>query len=106
MLKTIERLNTWLTEVGTVEPSLLNFGATDGHSVVCTRYVSSKTDEAASLFFSSGTKFHEYKPGGFYRMERRDRGQDLVMVASEPLTFERGKRSRCSCYRDHTDLYR
>ncbi|RPA79181.1 YNL191Wp-like protein [Ascobolus immersus RN42] len=90
MLKTIERLNTWLTEAGTVEPSLLNFGATDGHSVVCTRYVSSKTDEAASLFFSSGTKFHEYKPGGFYRMERRDRGQDLVMVASEPLTFERG----------------
>jgi glutamine amidotransferase len=23
-------------------------------------------------------------------MERHDRGQDLVMVASEPLTFERG----------------
>lgn len=90
MLGTIERLNGFWAEVGNDEPSLLNFAATDGHSVVCTRYVSSRTDEAASLYFSSGTRFHEYKEGGFYRMERHDRGQDLVMVASEPLTFERG----------------
>ncbi|KAJ8606575.1 hypothetical protein MRB53_040875 [Persea americana] len=37
--------------------SLLNFAVTDGHSVVCSRYVSSLTDEAASLFFSSGTSW-------------------------------------------------
>lgn len=90
MLKTIARLNEFHAAAGTTEPSLLNFAATDGHSVICTRYVSSRSDEAASLFFSSGTRFHEYKEGGFYRMERHDRGQDLVMVASEPLTFERG----------------
>lgn len=90
MLGTIERLNGFWADTGNDEPSLLNFAATDGHSVVCTRYVSSRTDEAASLYFSSGTRFHEYKEGGFYRMERHDRGQDLVMVASEPLTFERG----------------
>lgn len=90
MLGTIERLNGFWADTGNDEPSLLNFAATDGHSVVCTRYVSSQTDEAASLYFSSGTRFHEYKEGGFYRMERHDRGQDLVMVASEPLTFERG----------------
>jgi glutamine amidotransferase len=90
MLGTIARLNEFHAQVGTVEPSLLNFAATDGHSVVCTRYVSSRSDEAASLYFSSGTRFHEYMEGGFYRMERHDRGQDLVMVASEPLTFERG----------------
>lgn len=90
MLGTIRRLNELLDAAGTDEPSLLNFAATDGHSVVCTRYVCSSTDEAASLYFSSGTRFHEYRKGGFYRMERHDRGQDLVMVASEPLTFERG----------------
>jgi len=90
MVETIARLNTLATDAGITEPSLLNLAATDGHSVVCTRYISSKTDEAASLYFSSGTRFHEYKSGGFYRMERHDRGQDLVMVASEPLTFERG----------------
>ncbi|EWC48171.1 putative glutamine amidotransferase DUG3 [Drechslerella stenobrocha 248] len=90
MLNTITRLNEFCASAGITEPSLLNFAATDGHSVVCTRYVTSRTDEAASLYFSSGTRFHEYKPGGFYHMERHDRGQDLVMVASEPLTFERG----------------
>ena len=89
MLGTIARLNAFSADAGTTEPSLLNFAVTDGHSVVCTRYVSSRDDEAASLYFSSGTRFHEYKEGGFYRMERHDRGQDLVMVASEPLTFER-----------------
>ncbi|KAI5840171.1 nucleophile aminohydrolase [Morchella snyderi] len=90
MLGTIRRLNEFWSEIGVDEPSLLNFAVTDGHSVVCTRYVTSQTEEAASLYFSSGTRFHEYKEGGFYRMERHDRGQDLVMVASEPLTFERG----------------
>ncbi|KAF3908576.1 hypothetical protein ABW21_db0208677 [Orbilia brochopaga] len=90
MLNTITRLNDFCDSADITEPSLLNFAATDGHSVVCTRYISSRTDEAASLYFSSGTRFHEYKHGGFYRMERHDRGQDLVMVASEPLTFERG----------------
>lgn len=74
--------------------SLLNFAVTDGHSIICTRYVSSKTDQAASLYYSSGTQW-EMKPttGGDdrdYQMERRDKGADIVLVASEPLTFERG----------------
>ncbi|KAI1424400.1 nucleophile aminohydrolase [Xylaria sp. FL1777] len=71
--------------------SLLNFAVTDGHSIICTRYVSSKTDEAASLYFSSGTQW-ETKPASEdrdYQMERRDKGADIVLVASEPLTFER-----------------
>ena len=80
-------------ETGSVDRrSLLNFAVADGHSVVCSRYVSSSTDEAASLYFSSGTNWVE-DPGrkGEFRMERRDRGSDIVVVASEPLTFERGK---------------
>ncbi|KAK8219907.1 glutamine amidotransferase subunit [Zalaria obscura] len=103
MLKTIERINGFIKEVqeaGLVPEgdgdtrSLLNFAITDGKSVVCTRYVSSKTDEAASLFFSSGTSWKQQGGNGTdskgdYRMERRDRGADIVVVASEPLTFER-----------------
>jgi glutamine amidotransferase len=69
--------------------SLLNFAVTDGHTVVCTRYVSSKTDEAASLYFSSGTKWKEGNIKGHFKMERHDKGADIVLVASEPLTFER-----------------
>lgn len=107
MLKTIERINGYIAALGETTRqqndvrSLLNFAITDGKSVVCTRYVSSKSDEAASLFFSSGTSWTEQsgtaydKSGrpqigkGEYKMERRDRGADIVLVASEPLTFER-----------------
>lgn len=102
LLATIERINTLIAEIPDTEHresdedlecrSLLNFAVTDGHSVVCTRYVSSGKDEAASLYWSSGTSWQEDKSvKGRYRMERRDKGADIVLVASEPLTFERGK---------------
>ena len=98
MLKTIERINRFIAEIpekyrgesNLESRSLLNFAVTDGHSVICTRYVSSRTDEAASLYFSSGTNWKEHEPPGNYRMERLDKGADIVLVASEPLTFERG----------------
>ncbi|KAI9678681.1 MAG: hypothetical protein M1817_005738 [Caeruleum heppii] len=99
MLRTIERINQLIADIpDTVRGqdrddvemrSLLNFAVTDGHSVICTRYVSSRTDEAASLYFSSGTSWKEHAPPGNYKMERRDKGADIVLVASEPLTFER-----------------
>ncbi|KAI8891423.1 N-terminal nucleophile aminohydrolase [Backusella circina FSU 941] len=88
MLKTVAQLNTWAEEEDITEPSLLNFAVTDGETVVCIRYTSSKTDEAASLYFSSGTRFECYKPG-HYRMVKADRREDIVVVASEPLTFEK-----------------
>lgn len=110
ILTTIQRINAFIREVVGEEGmgnedsrSLLNFAVTDGESVVCTRYVSSKTDEAASLFFSSGTSWKEMHVSAsstvsekgeeedrHYVMERRDKGSDIVLVASEPLTFERG----------------
>jgi len=99
MLQTIQRINRFVADVpsdaraedGQQEGrSLLNFAVTDGHSVVCTKYVSSKTDEAASLYFSSGTNWQHTGEQGQYKMERRDKGADIVLVASEPLTFERG----------------
>ncbi|KAL6709217.1 glutamine amidotransferase subunit [Coniothyrium glycines] len=109
ILATITRINGFIRDVVGKEGmgnedsrSLLNFAVTDGESVVCTRYVSSKTDEAASLFFSSGTSWKELHSIGspatsekeedadrHYVMERRDKGSDIVLVASEPLTFER-----------------
>jgi len=98
MKKTIARINELIRtsippnlHLSAVETrSLLNFAVTDGHSVVITRYVSSKTDAAASLYYSSGTDWVEdpKRPGEF-QMERRDKASDVVLVASEPLTFER-----------------
>ena len=98
MLQTIKRINGFvdatpseLRDETVDKRSLLNFAVSDGHSVVCTRYVSSTTDEAASLYFSSGTSWKQGEGPGQYKMERRDKGADIVLVASEPLTFERGK---------------
>ncbi|MCJ1433272.1 hypothetical protein MMC27_002631 [Xylographa pallens] len=92
--QTVERINALVGAVpeGALDEegrrSLLNFAVTDGVSVVCSRYVSSRTDEAASLYWSSGTSWRD-EGGGRFVMERRDRGADIVLVASEPLTFER-----------------
>lgn len=90
LLQMLAYLKDWTKEMNPVdaEPSLLNCAVTDGSSIVVSRYVTSSTEEAASLHFSSGTRFFEYEPGQ-YRMERRDRGQNIIMIASEPLTFER-----------------
>lgn len=96
MKKTIAKINElveasipdYLTMNDIETRSLLNFAVTDGHSVVVTRYVSSRTDEAASLYYSSGTDWVDTGDGHFV-MERRDKASDVVLVASEPLTFER-----------------
>ena len=89
MLATIKRINALIASIpdktlkeeeeGLECRSLLNFAVTDGHSVVCPRYVSSMTDEAASLYWSSGTSWQEdQSTKGRYRMERRDKGADIV----------------------------
>lgn len=49
MLETIATLNMLAEEAGITEPSLMNFCITDGESVVASRYISSRKDEAASL---------------------------------------------------------
>lgn len=101
MLKTIAQINELIDNIpesvihaeNVDTRSLLNFAVTDGHSVICTRYVSSSSDEAASLYYSSGTLWQTRAPtpdSHDYQMERSDKGADVVLVASEPLTFERG----------------
>ncbi|CAD6582666.1 MAG: hypothetical protein CYPHOPRED_002095 [Cyphobasidiales sp. Tagirdzhanova-0007] len=88
-LNTIESLDTWCDEAGITEPSLLNFCITDGRSIIATRYITSSKDEAASLWFSTGSSFEQYAPGGHYRMRKNDKRENIVLIASEPLTFEK-----------------
>lgn len=110
MLTTISRINAFIASIPedlrTEDTrSLLNFAVTDGHSVVCTRYVSSCTDEAASLFFSSGTSWLEdlpspspsaspppsdpEPPAKIFKMHRLDKSSSTILISSEPLTFDR-----------------
>lgn len=102
MLKSIAIINELIDQIpeSTIHAenvdtrSLLNFSVTDGCSIICTRYVSSSSDEAASLYYSSGTQWESRAPmqdDESFQMARRDKGADIVLVASEPLTFERGK---------------
>lgn len=55
MLETIAHLNLLARNAGITEPSLLNFTVTDGSTIVASRYISSKYDEAASLVSSYST---------------------------------------------------
>ncbi|KAK3325705.1 nucleophile aminohydrolase [Apodospora peruviana] len=100
MLKTIALINELIDDIPESvihdekvdTRSLLNFALSDGHTVICTRYVGSAQDEAASLYYSSGTLWETRAPepdSRDYQMERSDKGADVVLVASEPLTFER-----------------
>ncbi|KAI8323773.1 N-terminal nucleophile aminohydrolase [Martensiomyces pterosporus] len=89
MLQTIAQLNEWLDEAGVTETSLMNFAVTDGQSVVCTRYITSSELEGASLFYSSGSEFKSEADSGQYRMVKANKREDVVVVASEPLTYER-----------------
>ncbi|KAK4238508.1 nucleophile aminohydrolase [Achaetomium macrosporum] len=100
MLKTIAQINELIDNIpesvvhaeNVDTRSLLNFAVTDGHSIICTRYVGSSSDEAASLYYSSGTLWETRAPAPDkqdYHMERSDKGADVILVASEPLTFER-----------------
>ncbi|KAK4150078.1 nucleophile aminohydrolase [Chaetomidium leptoderma] len=100
MLKTIAQINELIDNIpesvvhaeNVDTRSLLNFAVSDGHSIICTRYVGSASDEAASLYYSSGTLWETRAPipeSRDYQMERSDKGADVVLVASEPLTFER-----------------
>ncbi|KAI5450756.1 glutamine amidotransferase subunit [Naganishia albida] len=93
MLETIAHINAMYKDAiaetdRKPSPHLLNFVVSDGENVIATRYISSRTDEASSLFFSSGTTFEEYAEGGHYRMTKADKREDIIMIASEPLTFE------------------
>ncbi|KAG7099096.1 hypothetical protein E1B28_000970 [Marasmius oreades] len=89
MLKTISSLNEFAESAGITEPSLMNFCVTDGETVIATRYISSRSEAAASLWFSSGTAFSEFCQGGHYKMSKADKRENIIMIASEPLTFER-----------------
>lgn len=80
----------------------MNFCVTDGETVVATRYISSRTDEAASLvssvilvhwiscscrpqWFSSGSTFSEYAEGGHYKMSKTDKRENIIMVPSRAI---------------------
>jgi glutamine amidotransferase len=64
----------------TSSPRTNSFCVSDGSSVVATRYITSATEEAASLFFSTGSTFEEYAPGSF-KMNKADKRERIILIA-------------------------
>ena len=95
VMNTIKSINEWSEDAGITEPSLLNFCVTDGKSIIATRYITSSTDEAASLWFSTGSvsslcrssalltcvlqSFEKYDEGGHYRMRKNDKRENIIV---------------------------
>lgn len=59
---------------------VVSFCVSDGVSVVATRYITSATEEAASLYFSTGSTFEETAPGEF-RMNKADKRERIILIA-------------------------
>lgn len=60
-----------------------------GESTLVVRKLSSQAHPLhLTQYFSSGTSFYEHSPGA-YRMVKADKREKIVVIASEPLTFEK-----------------
>ncbi|KAF0694256.1 Aste57867_14851 [Aphanomyces stellatus] len=74
---------------GISEPSLLNFAVTDGDTLIATRYVNVSTSAAASLYFSSGSRWiRSVERPKEYIMQRHNKEEKVFVMASERLSNE------------------
>ncbi|RHY35059.1 hypothetical protein DYB32_000467 [Aphanomyces invadans] len=74
---------------GITEPSLLNFAVTDGDTLIATRYVNVSSSAAASLYFSSGSRWiQSVERPKEYIMQRHNKEEKVFVMASERLSNE------------------
>ncbi|ETW02165.1 hypothetical protein H310_05734 [Aphanomyces invadans] len=89
MGKTIRTLNMLCHAAGITEPSLLNFAVTDGDTLIATRYVNVSSSAAASLYFSSGSRWiQSVERPKEYIMQRHNKEEKVFVMASERLSNE------------------
>jgi glutamine amidotransferase len=84
----IEEVREMTGDAGVDEPSLLNLAVTDGQSAVVTRYISRNPEEANTLYLHTGTGYTCKE--GQCRMEEAADGRGAVLIASEPLSDDKG----------------
>ena len=88
MSRTLARLEEMCAANGVEDGSMLNFCVTDGATVLATKHVIGK-GPAASLYLACGSGWEaDDEEEGVFRMARRDRREEVVIVASERLTAE------------------
>ena len=86
---TIVEVEEMTHEAGVDEPSLLNLAVTDGNSAAVSRYVSRSSDEKANtLYLHTGSTYACDEER--CRMEEAADGRGAVLIASEPLSGDKG----------------
>ncbi|OQS02528.1 hypothetical protein THRCLA_05104 [Thraustotheca clavata] len=91
MFNTIRIINALCRETGITEPSLLNFAVTDGDTLIATRYVNVDSSAAASLYFTSGSRWiRSVERPKEYIMQRHNKEEKVFVMASERLSNELG----------------
>lgn len=83
LLRTIARLEELRAELQIDRCCFLNFALTDGHVLVCTRYISDGSELANSLYYTEGEKYR--CQNGVCQLEKGKRSS--VVVASERLSL-------------------
>jgi ergothioneine biosynthesis protein EgtC len=83
----IEEVAEMVKKTGTTKATALNIAVTDGQSAAVSRFTTG-TGDGPTLFVLTGSKLENVD--GEVRMESPGASHEAVLVASEPLTDERG----------------
>ncbi|MFQ5329726.1 MAG: class II glutamine amidotransferase [Thermodesulfobacteriota bacterium] len=88
LTETIAAVREITDEAGVDELSLLNLAVTDGQSAAVSRYVSRSSERANSLYLHTGKGYSCDE--GRCRMNEAADGGGAVLIASEPLSGDKG----------------
>jgi ergothioneine biosynthesis protein EgtC len=88
MLATIAQLNELTAAAGVDAVCRYNFALTDGSNVLITRYTTAEDESPETLYIARGSRFE--RAGSTYRMVHDDESYRALIIASEPLTDDRG----------------
>ena len=82
--KTILQIEEIKRDHGIDNPSLLNLVVSNGCWIVAVKYISDASDNANTLYYSSGSKYECEE--GICKMDKSIKDQHSVLVVSEKLT--------------------
>eukprot|EP01087_Luapelamoeba_hula_P022282 TRINITY_DN7949_c0_g1_i1.p1 TRINITY_DN7949_c0_g1~~TRINITY_DN7949_c0_g1_i1.p1 ORF type:complete len:380 (-),score=95.12 TRINITY_DN7949_c0_g1_i1:11-1093(-) len=96
VITTIEEIVREVAADKEEETCQLNFVVTDGNNVIATRYTTGELQQAHTLFYCTGSKYHLKSEGTpavegtpvecDHETEEEEKHQQMVIIASEPLT--------------------
>ena len=87
LAETIETIQTLCRKSDISDPCRLNFGLTDGRTVIATKFVTDPGEQPHTLYVAEGERFENQD--GVYVMTAAKDLPEAIIIASEPVTIER-----------------